>query len=239
MDAMRKPLLGLPSPILYLRAPSQRPGFASLSQTCGRLQASLLLCHKGMLVAQLEKESLSSCFRGVWDGGLCARKRKMHWHSGRKKGVPRCEMTASAQVSQAPNPDWSGSTAPSGTTLHPQTDGQSDVTSIKTLWDRYSSLVEFAYNNIVHTLTGKAPFEIVEGGKKMPPIMCTMIKIFEADHFVKGLVTSFAKIKEVLQKSQVRHKKAIDKCCRKMDSKEGDWVLLKLEKARLRKRSKK
>ncbi|MCO5597859.1 hypothetical protein L7F22_051944 [Adiantum nelumboides] len=114
MDAMRKPLLGLPSPISYLRAPSQRPGFASLSQTCGRLQASLLLCHKGMLVAQLEKESLSSCLRGVWDGGLCARKKKMHWHTGRKKGVPRCEMTASAQVSQAPNPDWSGSTAPSG-----------------------------------------------------------------------------------------------------------------------------
>ncbi|MCO5549396.1 hypothetical protein L7F22_002867 [Adiantum nelumboides] len=107
MDAIGKPLLVLPSPIAYLGAPSQKP---SLSQTCGRLQASLLLCHKGMLVAQLEKESLSSCFRGVWDDGLCARRKKMHWHGGRNKGVPRCEM---AQVSQDPNPDRSGSTASS------------------------------------------------------------------------------------------------------------------------------
>ncbi|MCO5597858.1 hypothetical protein L7F22_051943 [Adiantum nelumboides] len=120
MDAIGKPFLVLPSPIAYLRAPSQKPGFASLSQTCGRLQASLLLCHKGMLVAQLEKESLSSCFRGVWDGGLCARRKKMRWHSGRKKGVPRCEMTASAQVSQDSNPDRSGSTASSESLLSAQ-----------------------------------------------------------------------------------------------------------------------
>ncbi|KAI5079499.1 hypothetical protein GOP47_0004978 [Adiantum capillus-veneris] len=123
MDAIRKPLLGLPSPTAYLRAPSQRPGFVSFSQTCARLQASLRRCHKGMLVAQLEKESLSSCFRGVWDVsacsryGLCAWRKKTHWRIGRKKGAARCEMTASAQVSQAPNSDWSGSTAPSGPTF--------------------------------------------------------------------------------------------------------------------------
>ncbi|MCO5589007.1 hypothetical protein L7F22_042971 [Adiantum nelumboides] len=103
-------------------------------------------------------------------------------------------------------------------------------------WDRYLPLVEFAYNNTVHTSTGKAPFEIVEGGKKVPPTLCTKDKIFEADHFVEDLATSFVKIKEALQKSQERHKKAADKHRRQMDLKEGDWVLLKFEKARLRKK---
>ncbi|MCO5573848.1 hypothetical protein L7F22_027623 [Adiantum nelumboides] len=42
-------------------------------------------------------------------------------------------------------------------------------------------LVGYAYNNIVHTSTGKAPFEIVEGGKKGPPILQNKDKIFEAD----------------------------------------------------------
>ncbi|MCO5570007.1 hypothetical protein L7F22_023722 [Adiantum nelumboides] len=83
---------------------------------------------------------------------------------------------------------------------------------------------------------GKAPFEIVEGGKKVRPILCTKDKIFEADHFVEDLATSFAKIKEALQKSQERHKKAADKHRRQMDLKEGDWVLLKFEKACLRKK---
>ncbi|MCO5613265.1 hypothetical protein L7F22_067541 [Adiantum nelumboides] len=142
-----------------------------------------------------------------------------------------------------------GTTLKFSSSFHPQTDGQSEITNSvildllkcyvsdhKSLWDRYLPLVEFAYNNTVRTSTGKAPFEIVEGGKKVPPILCTKDKIFEADHFVEDLATSFAKIKEALQKSQERHKKATDKHRRQMDLKEGDWVLLKFEKARLRKK---
>ena len=40
-------------------------------------------------------------------------------------------------------------------------------------------LVEYAYNNTVHSSTGKASFEIVEGGKKVPPILHTKDKIFD------------------------------------------------------------
>ncbi|MCO5598114.1 hypothetical protein L7F22_052206 [Adiantum nelumboides] len=104
---------------------------------------------------------------------------------------------------------------------------------------RYLPLVEFAYNNTLHTSTRKAPFEIVVGGKKVSPILCTKDKIFEANHFVEALATSFAKIKEALQKSQERHKKVADKHRRQMDLKEDDWVLLKFEKARLRKKKRK
>ncbi|MCO5589421.1 hypothetical protein L7F22_043388 [Adiantum nelumboides] len=77
--------------------------------------------------------------------------------------------------------------------FHSQTDGQSEeanstvldllqcyVSEHKGKWEQYLPLVEYAYNNTVHSSTGKAPFEIVEGGKKVPPIQHTKDKIFEA-----------------------------------------------------------
>ena len=101
---------------------------------------------------------------------------------------------------------WRGLFDNMGTTLkfssayHPQTDGQSEeanstvldllkcyVSDHKTQWEKYLPLVEYAYNNTVHTSTGKAPFEIVEGGKKVPPILHTKDKIFEADRFVENM----------------------------------------------------
>ncbi|MCO5548556.1 hypothetical protein L7F22_002016 [Adiantum nelumboides] len=67
--------------------------------------------------------------------------------------------------------------------FHPQTDGQSEIANSvvldllksyisdqKTQWERCLPLVEFAYNNTIHSSTGKAPFEIVEGAMKVPPI---------------------------------------------------------------------
>ncbi|MCO5553049.1 hypothetical protein L7F22_006569 [Adiantum nelumboides] len=63
--------------------------------------------------------------------------------------------------------------------FHPQTDGQSEIANSvvldflksyisdqKTQWERCLPLVEFAYNNTIHSSTGKAPFEIVEGVRK-------------------------------------------------------------------------
>ncbi|MCO5570917.1 hypothetical protein L7F22_024647 [Adiantum nelumboides] len=66
--------------------------------------------------------------------------------------------------------------------FHPQTNGQSEdanstvldllkcyVSEHKATWKHYLPLVEYAYNNTVHTSTGKAPFEIVEGARKSHP----------------------------------------------------------------------
>ena len=76
---------------------------------------------------------------------------------------------------------------------HPQTDGQSEIVNSTVLdilknyvnevdqrnqWEKYLPLVEYAYNNTVHTSTGKSPFEIVEGRSKAPPILRMHQKIF-------------------------------------------------------------
>ncbi|MCO5586251.1 hypothetical protein L7F22_040190 [Adiantum nelumboides] len=133
--------------------------------------------------------------------------------------------------------------------FHPQTDGQSEIANSvvldllksyisdqRTHWERYLPLVEFAYNNTIHSSAGKAPFEIVEGAMKVLPFLSTKDKIFEADEYTKDLDTAFAKVRETFQKSQERQKKATDRHRRDLKLKENDWVLLRFEKARLRKK---
>ncbi|MCO5580766.1 hypothetical protein L7F22_034636 [Adiantum nelumboides] len=133
--------------------------------------------------------------------------------------------------------------------FHPQTDGQSEIANSvvldllksyisdqKTQWERYLLLVEFAYNNTIHSSTGKAPFEIVEGALQVPPFLSTKDKIFEADKYIRDLDTAFAKVRETLQKSQERQKKAADRHRHDLKLKENDWVLSRFEKVRLRKK---
>ncbi|MCO5603092.1 hypothetical protein L7F22_057237 [Adiantum nelumboides] len=91
------------------------------------------------------------------------------------------------------------------------------------------------YNNTVHTSIGKAPFEIVEGGKKVPPILHTKDKIFEADKYVQNTDEAYKKIKLALERTQSKQKKAADRHGRELVFSLGDWVLLRFEKARLRK----
>ena len=150
---------------------------------------------------------------------------------------------------------WRGLFDNMGTTLkfssayHPQTDGQSEeanstvldllkcyVSDHKTQWEKYLPLVEYAYNNTVHTSTGKAPFEIVEGGKKVPPILHTKDKIFEVDRYVKNMDEAYQKVKLALQKTRAKQKKAVDRHRRALEFAEGDWVLLRFAKGRLKKK---
>ncbi|MCO5600239.1 hypothetical protein L7F22_054349 [Adiantum nelumboides] len=105
----------------------------------------------------------------------------------------------------------------------------------KATWEHYLLLVEYAYNNTVHTSTGKAPFEIVEGGKKVPSILQTKDKIFEADKYVQNTDEAYRKIKLALEKAQSKQKKAVDRHPRELVFSLGDWVFLCFEKARLRK----
>ena len=118
---------------------------------------------------------------------------------------------------------------------HPQTDGQSVVVNSIVLdllkpyvndvdhhnqWEKYLPLVEYAYNNMVHSSTGKALFEIIKGRPKVPPILRMHQNIFAlADEYVCYLQTLFEKIKDAIRITQ---KSAPDKHRRALDFKEDD-----------------
>jgi len=96
---------------------------------------------------------------------------------------------------------------------HPQMDGQSEIVNSTILdllkcyvnevhkrnqWEKYLLLVEYAYNNMVHSSTGKSPFEVIES-KPKPPLMLKMKhNIFVADEYVRDIQESFQKIKEAI-----------------------------------------
>ena len=63
------------------------------------------------------------------------------------------------------------------------------------------------YNNTVHTSTGKAPFEIIEGRPKTSYYLeDLMIIIFSADEYVRDISVAFDKIKEAISRAQEKHK---------------------------------
>ena len=52
----------------------------------------------------------------------------------------------------------------------------------KSQWEKYLPLVEYDYNNIIHTSTlGKAPLENFEGCPKIPLILRTKEQMFTAN----------------------------------------------------------
>ncbi|MCO5578979.1 hypothetical protein L7F22_032830 [Adiantum nelumboides] len=132
---------------------------------------------------------------------------------------------------------------------HPQTDGQSEIANSIVLdllksyvgevaqsnqWEKYLPLVEYAYNNTIHTSTGKTPFAVIEGRPRLPLILKPHEKIFAADEEVRDIRVAFDKIKESIQYAQQKYKRAADKHRKSLQFKDGDWVLLRFMKARLK-----
>ncbi|MCO5566689.1 hypothetical protein L7F22_020367 [Adiantum nelumboides] len=90
---------------------------------------------------------------------------------------------------------------------HPETDGQSEIVNSiildllkcyvsdkQTEWEKYLPLVEFAYNNTIHSSTGKAPFKVIYGKPHLPPILLTKDKIFAADEFVRDIEAAYSQL---------------------------------------------
>ncbi|MCO5603742.1 hypothetical protein L7F22_057894 [Adiantum nelumboides] len=122
---------------------------------------------------------------------------------------------------------------------HPQTDGQSEIANLtvldllkayvtevdqRTQWEKYLPLVEYAYNNTIHTSTEKAPFEVIEGRSKSPLLLKVHGKIFAANEYSRDLKESFQKIKEAISITQQKQKAAANKHRRALAFKENDWV---------------
>ncbi|MCO5565183.1 hypothetical protein L7F22_018856 [Adiantum nelumboides] len=103
---------------------------------------------------------------------------------------------------------------------HPQTCGQFEMVNSMVLdllkcyvldnptqWEHCLPLVEFAYNNTNHSSTGKAPFEIVEGARKPPPLIKAMDDVFEADKFAEDWTWLIGKSNRPFRKLKTSRRK--------------------------------
>ena len=96
---------------------------------------------------------------------------------------------------------------------HPKTNGQSKVSNSIVLdllkiyvgkvaqanqWEKYLPLVQYAYNNTIHSSTSKTPFEVIEGRPQLPLILKPHYKTFAANEEVPDIRVTFDKIKEFI-----------------------------------------
>ena len=82
--------------------------------------------------------------------------------------------------------------------------------------------------------TGKAPFEIVYG-KLLPTPTTRLSNTIEAAHqFVVDFESIYSQVREVLVKTQTQYTKQANKHRKHMIFNEGDFVMLRIEKRRLK-----
>ena len=78
-------------------------------------------------------------------------------------------------------------------------------------WEKYSPLVEYAYNNTIHSSTGKTQFEVIKGRPRLPLILKPHNKIFIANEEVQDIRVAFDKIKDSISLTQQKYKRITDK----------------------------
>ena len=129
------------------------------------------------------------------------------------------------------------------TAFHPQTDGQSERT-IQTLedmlractldfgskWDRYLSLVEFAYNNSYQATIGMPPYEALYGRRCRSPLHWDEIgeKAVVGPDLVLQATEKVQVIKQKLKAAQDRYKSYADTRRRPLEFQVGDHVFLRV-----------
>ena len=135
-----------------------------------------------------------------------------------------------------------GTTLAMSSGFHPQTDGQTERAnrSIEEMlrayvgkrqddWDERLGMIEFAYNNSVHSSTGFTPFFLCFGRHPVNPMNMLIqvdTKNEAADSFLRQLSEDLDQAKLNLQKAQDRQKKYADQKRRDLDIQVGDEVLL-------------
>lgn len=78
-------------------------------------------------------------------------------------------------------------------------------------WDLTLPQVEFAYNSVVHSVTGRSPFAIMH--KKVPYHVVDLVKLYRgnsksvnAEHLAKEVLAVHDEVKQKLEKTNVRYK---------------------------------
>ena len=135
-----------------------------------------------------------------------------------------------------------GTTLAMSSGFHPQTDGQTEranrtieemlrayVGKRQNDWDERLGMVEFAYNNAVHSSTGFTPFYLCYGRHPVNP-MNLLIKMEtkneSADKFIEQLQEDVDQAIQNLRNAQEKQKKYADKKRRDVEFNIGDEVLL-------------
>ncbi|KAL0295083.1 UNVERIFIED_CONTAM: Transposon Tf2-11 polyprotein [Sesamum angustifolium] len=127
--------------------------------------------------------------------------------------------------------------------FHPQTDGQSKRTiqtledmmracimEFKSNWDNRLPLMEFAYNNSIHSSIGMAPYEALYGRKCRSPVCSDIegLRQLEGPELVQETMKKIQIVKKCLKATQDRQKSYVDKHRREMEYGVGDKVFLKV-----------
>ena len=130
------------------------------------------------------------------------------------------------------------------TAHHPQTDGQSErciqqlLSLLRTTthrlrddWSLKLSLVEFAFNSTISSVTGTSPFFALHGFNPKDPLSLGIIppNETEAAHRVKDLQTLHKDIQCLVEKAHLNQKRRADSKRRPHKVKVGDLVKLKTD----------
>lgn len=131
--------------------------------------------------------------------------------------------------------------------FHPESNGQTEATNSTILdllrtythdrpgtWDTYIHLLQFAYNNTPHSSTGKSPFEIVYGYSLPTPLSRISNEVPHADDIAQQHTQILEQAKHAIHKAQANYVKQANKKRKPMEFKEGDFVMLRIEKRRLK-----
>ena len=135
-----------------------------------------------------------------------------------------------------------GTTLAMSSGFHPQTDGQTERAnrSIEEMmrayvgrrqndWDERLGMIEYAYNNSVHSSSGYSPFYLCYGRHPLSPVQLLSqaeSKNAAADAFLRQLEEDVAHALENLQRAQDRQKRYADRRRRDLELQVGDEVLL-------------